>query len=205
MKKLITPSNKVIEEYLHKFDNDKDYQRYYLADNAIIKLFDKFPDNKNLEDILLKISVINDLYSTNIYATYLLAEHIQSLNIDKELKKGNSNLVNKIASGHGIKSTKSKKDRNFYSFATKYCNWHNRNEYPIYDSFVDKILKEYRNKEDFYKFKGADLHFFEKFKEVIQNFKEFYGLNKYDLKQIDKFLWMYGKEFVLEKKKGDNK
>lgn len=31
------------------------------------------------------------------------------------------------------------------------------------------------------------------FKGIINDFIEHYGLNQYDLKQIDKFLWIYGK------------
>jgi len=59
MKDLNTPTNELVDEYIDKFNND---ERYFLADNAIIKLFEKFPENKKIEDILLKISVINDLY-----------------------------------------------------------------------------------------------------------------------------------------------
>jgi len=58
MPDLKLPTNDLIDEYVNKFYAD---ERYYLADNAIIKLFEKFPENKNLDDILLKISVINDL------------------------------------------------------------------------------------------------------------------------------------------------
>jgi hypothetical protein len=127
------PSNNLIESYIDKFNRD---ERYYLADRAIEKLFNAFPENKRVEDILLKLSVINDLYNTNIYATYIMASHIQRLNIDVELKTGNSLLVSKIATGHGIISARNNKEINFYCFATKYCNWHNQDEYAIYDSFV---------------------------------------------------------------------
>ena len=54
--KLKIPSPKIISEYNRKFENNK---RYYLADQAIIKLFDKFRENNDLKDILLKVSVIN--------------------------------------------------------------------------------------------------------------------------------------------------
>src|SRR3989344_5122782 len=135
--KLETPTSYLMREYNRKFEND---ERYYLADQAIIKLFEKFKENKDIKDILLKISVINDLYSTNIFATFEMAKHILSLNIDSALEVGEPEIVNKIA-----KITLSKRKKNFYSFATKYCNWRNQSKYPIYDSFVDKILREYRD------------------------------------------------------------
>ena len=186
-----TPTTDLIKRYIKKFNND---ERYYLADQAIIKLFEAFPDNKKLEDILLKISVINDLYSTNIYGTFTMAKHIKRLEIDKKLKRGNPELVKDIATGHGIRTSRNNKEIKFYSFATKYCNWHNQEQYAIYDSFVEKILLAYRRKDNFSEFKNADLKKFKRFKSIIDDFVNFYGLNHHNLKEIDKFLWIYSKE-----------
>jgi hypothetical protein len=185
------PTNKLLDHYIDKFNQD---ERYFLADQAIINLFEAFPENKLLEDILLKISVINDLYSTNILGTFNMAKHIQKLDIDDELKNGNLIIVNKISLGHGIISKRNGKEINFYSFATKYCNWHNRDDYAVYDSFVKKVLLAYKQKDKFSDFKESDLKNFEKFKKVVLDFKHFYNLTRHDLKQIDKFLWIYGKE-----------
>ena len=191
MKQLITPSNLLINKYIKLFNED---ERYYPADQAIINLFKAFPENKKLEDILLKISVINDLYSTNIFGTFKMAKHILQLDIDKKLKKGSSEAVGMISKGHGIKTSKNNTERKFYSFATKYCNWHNRESYAIYDQYVEKILIAYQKKDGFSSFKKDDLKDFKKFKMVIGDFISFYDLTEYDLKEIDKFLWIYGKE-----------
>lgn len=186
-----TPTDEIIDAYMEKF-----YQaeRYYLADQAITNLFEKFPENKKLEDILLKISVINDLYSTNIYGTFIMARHIQKLQIDNAITAADPTIVNKIAVGHGIPKPKGSGDRNFYSFATKYCNWHNKDAYPIYDSFVHKILIAYREKDHFCSFDDGDLKDFQQFKEIIAAFKTTYALVRHNLKEIDKFLWIYGQE-----------
>jgi hypothetical protein len=191
MKELQTPTNDLLNVYIDKFNKD---ERYYLADQAIINLFNAFPNNKQLEHILLKISVINDLYSTNILGTFNMAKHIQQLDIDKDLKQGNPNTVNKISLGHGIKSNKTSKEINFYSFATKYCNWHNRDNYAIFDSFVKKVLMAYKRKDNFSDFIESDLKDFPRFKNIVLDFKMYYNLTAHDLKQIDKFLWIYGKE-----------
>lgn len=191
MTDLQTPTNKFVNTYIDKFNND---ERYYLADKAIISLFEAFPENKKLEHILLKISVINDLYSTNILGTFNMARHIQQLDIDSRLKQGDPLLVNEISSGHGIISKKNSKEINFYSFATKYCNWHNRDSYAIYDSFVNKVLIAYKRKDNFSTFIETDLKNYTKFKKVVLDFKRFYNLTDHCLKQIDKFLWIYGKE-----------
>ncbi len=191
MIKIEKPTNQLVDKYIDKFNKDK---RYKPADSAIVNLFVAFPDNKKLEDILLKISVINDLYSTNIFGTFKMAEHILRLDIDEQLKQGDPNLVNNIASGHGIRTTKYNTERNFYSFATKYCNWHNQENYALYDSFVEKVLLAYKRKDNFSDFRQTDLKEFIKFKKIIHDFINYYGLTKYNLKEIDKFLWFYGKK-----------
>jgi hypothetical protein len=191
-----TPTNELIEGYIEKFNND---DRYYPADQAITKLFRAFPANTDFEDILLKISVLNDLYSTNIYGTYVMDKHIQNLKIDDALIAGDPHIVNKIAVGHGIRSSKTNKELNFYSFATKYCNWHNLEHYAIYDSFVEKVLMEYKKLDNFSLFSKAELRDFPTFKRVILDFIGYYDLNSHNLKEIDKFLWMYGKELFPAK------
>jgi hypothetical protein len=197
MKTLLVPSNNLVEKYLRLFKKD---DRYYLADQAIVKLFEKFPENKLLQDILLKISIINDLYSTNIFGTFLLAKHIQRKRIDTALAKGDATVVNRIATGHGIKKPRSDGDRNFYSFATKYCNWHNQNEYPIYDQFVHKALVAYKNKDGFSKFEDSDLRDYKSYKTIMIEFRKAYSLTQHSLKEIDKFLWMYGKAIFQKPK-----
>ena len=188
---LRTPTNALVEKYISQFNKD---ERYFAADSAILNLFDAFPGNKKLEDILLKISVINDLYSTNIFSTYNMAKHIQSLSVDSAIQRGDAEAVHQIATGHGIRTKKKNTEINFYSFATKYCNWHNRDKYAIYDTFVHKILIAYKGRDDFSDFEEKDLKDFKSFKNIVQNFIDFYKLTRHDLKEIDKFLWIYGKE-----------
>ena len=52
----------------------------------------------------------------------------------------------------------------------------------------------YKLKDKFSDFKQIDLKDFKKFKQIIKDFSEFYKLTKHNLKEIDKFLWIYGKE-----------
>lgn len=188
---LQTPTNDLVGIYIDKIKNDL---RYSVSDKAIINLFKQFPKNKELEDILLKICVINDMYSTNILGTFRMAEHIKQLDIDNALDNAEPMVVHEIAIGHGIKTRKGDRDINFYSFATKYCNWHNKVEYPIYDSFVHKILVAYRKRDSFSEFNDADLKDFPRFKQIITDFKNRYSLTKHGFREIDNFLWMYGKE-----------
>ena len=192
---MLTPTNELVKIYVDNFNLNN---RINLSEKSIICLIDKFPDNKKIEEILLKVIAINTLYSTGILDTIKMAEWILACDIDSDIKNGKEDLVNKIAVGHGIKSSNPKNkldpsDLNFYSFSTKYCSWHNHDYYPIYDSFVKKLLVAYQKRDKFSNFKTLDLKSYSVFKKVIQDFISFYKLN-FKLKEIDEFLWAYGKE-----------
>lgn len=87
------------------------------------------------------------------FSIFPVAKHILSLDIDERLKSGDIFLVNEIQNI----TIKEGVQRKFYSFATKYCSHHNPLAYPIYDSYVEKVLKYFRKTDHFAKFKNADL------------------------------------------------
>ena len=143
---------------------------------------------------MLKVTTINRLYSTGFYDIGKMSYYIFNLKIDNELSKGELSLVNKIAYGHGISRKNSPNEIRCYSFATKYCNWHRQDAYPIYDSFVENILCEYNSRNNFSDFAKGDLRNYDKFTKVISDFIQRYSLTESNFKKIDKFLWKYGKE-----------
>ena len=186
------PSAIEVEKYLKSWNNLKNYK---LQEDALDKLFfELLPRNEEISDILLKVATLNDFYSTNIFSVYPVAEHILSLKIDERLRQGDATLVNEIQNVaiNGV-------TRKFYSFSTKYCSHHNPNEYPIYDSYVEKVLKSFRKTDRFFNFKDADLKDYQKFKNIIIAFREYYGLEKFNLKEIDQYLWQLGKEYFPNK------
>ena len=186
------PSASEVEKYLKSWKNLKNYK---LQEDALDKLFfELLPSNEEISDILLKVATLNDFYSTNIFSVYPVAEHILSLKIDERLRQGDVTLVNEIQNVtiNGV-------TRKFYSFSTKYCSHHNPNEYPIYDSYVEKVLKYFRKTDKFSKFKNADLKDYQKFKNIIIAFREYYGLEEFNLKEIDQCLWQLGKEYFPNK------
>jgi len=98
--------------------------------------FETYPLNNDLDDVLIKVCSLNDFYSTNIFSPFSVAKHIVSLGIDESLARNDLEIVNIIAK---VKMNGGK-IKNFYSFATKYCSHHKPTVYPIYDSYVDKML-----------------------------------------------------------------
>lgn len=181
------PSVELVEHYLKKWNELEDYSS---QEEAVNRVFRDYASNKELENILIKCSILNDFYSTNIFKIYPVAKHIQSLNIDTRLKDGDPTLVDEIA-----KITIGGKTKNFYSFASKFCSHHNQLDFPIYDSYVHKVLKYYRKVDRFYDFEENDLKVYPKFKNILIEFRSFYKLEKYNLKELDKYLWQFGKEY----------
>jgi hypothetical protein len=185
---MIKPNPALVDSYLKKWDN---LENYTLQEKSLGLLFNEFClGNKKLEHVLLKVTALNQFYSTNIFDAYSVAKHILKLDIDQRLQSHDRLLVNELAL-----ITIKGKQKNFYSFASKYCAHHVPKAFPIYDSFVEKMLLHYANADGFSSFKKTELKQYERFVQIVIAFQKFYGLENFSLKQIDVFLWLVGKEF----------
>jgi len=187
-----TPDENIVKSYLKKWET---LENYILQENSLSLLFNTLcPENKEIESILLKVSALNDFYSTNIFDTTTVAKHILKTDIDKNLLIGDLSIVNKIA-----RVENKGKVRNFYSFASKYCSHHQSEIYPIYDSYVEKMLMHFKKRDKYESFKLMDLKQYTRFLEVIHRFKSFYNLESFSLREIDIYLWLAGKEYFPNK------
>jgi len=106
---LPVPTEDVVKAYINQFD-----QSQTPVERALSKLFGLFPANTVLDEVLLKVVALNTLYVTGILATYKVAEHIVSLDVDPLLNARRPEVVHQIA-----KVPLGDKIRNNYSFATK--------------------------------------------------------------------------------------
>lgn len=182
------PSLDEVEKYLLSWD---ELENYHLQENALNKLFFSLcPNNRDISDVLLKASALNDFYSTNIFSIFPVAKHIINLDIDERLRAGDETLVDEMQH-----VTINGRTLHLYSFSSKYCSHHNPEKYPIYDSYVDKVLCYFRNKDGFSDFRSCDLKEYKKFKSILIQFRAFYGLERFGLKDIDKYIWQFGKKY----------
>lgn len=132
-------TNELLEQTHHQVMQTDNYGK---EDDLITNAFRRFPDNTDLEIVAFKIGLIDVTNSTNIskYKSEIsvveLAECIIKIkNIDERIKAGDPELVNEIARTNG--------KINLFSFASKYCCYHNKNVYGNDDySIFDTILKE---------------------------------------------------------------
>lgn len=182
-----------VNKYLNKWKN---LEGYTSQEEALNKLFlELLPGNSEIADILLKASCLNDFYSTRIFAIYPVAKRILSIkDLDKRLKAGDIKLVRELGN---VKIGDDK--MYFYSFATKYCSHHNPIAFPIYDSYVERVLLYFNKVDKFSSFKKKDLKNYRKFKGILLDFQRYYKLERFNLKKIDRYLWLLGKEFFPKK------
>lgn len=176
------------------------YKKYYsdfFKDSAIIKLYSKFPNNTDLDEVLAKVTLLNAFYSTQILDMDLLnvSRDIVELNIDSSIhgEKVDYDIVNRIAYG-GIFY-----QRKLYSFASKFCSFHNPAEFPIVDSYSKGMLYYMNNCEDSrfhfftHGFTQNDLNNYHNYCKVYNAFVKHFKLENISYKEIDKYLWKYAK------------
>ena len=116
----------------------------YGPENEMIsRCLKKYPANTDSDLVAMKIGLIDITNSTHLsqYKSKIsmveLANIIASIpSIDERIAEGDPEVVNEIARSNG--------KINLFSFASKYCCYHNRNLYGKDDySILDTVLKEY--------------------------------------------------------------
>jgi len=162
------------------------------AEWLLTQLFQRFPNNTDLNEVALKTKVLNLLYNTQIRAVNIVASHIIGLGIDSSLSDGSPDAVDLIA-----KVRFGDKERNNFSFASKYCNWHNPTAYPIYDVNVEACLWRYKKQDGFAKYPREGYQYPD-FLNIVTAFRNFYGLDSFTFKQLDKYLWYQGEKLLLK-------
>jgi hypothetical protein len=185
------PTHSLVQHYVSLFDND---ERYGLADRSLFAVVSVYPTNSILEHVLVKSALLNSFYNTNVFAIDKMARHIYEIDVDSSLSSGDDEVVENIAL-----LTIRGDSRRHYSFATKYCSMHYPELFPIYDSKVDEILRAYRRDFKFASFNNSDLKEYGRFREIIFSFQSFFSLANFTYKEIDKFLWFYGKDLFNSK------
>lgn len=181
------PSQKEVDSYLEKWDTNN---KYKLQERCLNLLFQNLcPSNSESEQILLKVSALNDFYSTNIFDTHSVAEHIRLIRPEDRISLGDFTIVDQIA-----RITIREKTRHLYSFASKYCSHHNPEVFPIYDKYVGRMLIHFMNKDRFTLFANKEVKVYARFVEIIRAFQNYYSLHRYTLRQLDIYLWLAGKD-----------
>lgn len=189
---------------------------YSIQEDILQKLVKDYPNHKNRAAVEVKVKLLNLLYSTYILATNRMTAHICDIkNIDSRLKVGDQSLVKEIAS-----LNIAGKDYDFYSFATKYCAFHNPKAFPIYDNIVSAVFTKLFEDGNLSPFEctrkqgvkngysktafASKLREYDFYVAVYDCFMGLYGLKgKLTYREVDAYLWgaykLAGADFEIEK------
>lgn len=168
----------------------------YGPENELItRCLQKFPDNTDPDVVAMKVGLIDITNSTHLsqhkskISMVELANIITGIpDIDAKIAAGDPEVVNEIARSNG--------KINLFSFASKYCCYHNRNLYGKDDySILDTVLKEYlpRYFDDVTKSqiqKWQDNFNYKAYNDYITNKLDEYGITiEYRKRKFDHFVW----------------
>ena len=135
----------------------------------ITRCLRRFPDNTDPDIVAMKVGLIDITNSTHLsqhkgkISMVELSNIIASIpDIDARIKAGDPEVVNLIARSNG--------KINLFSFASKYCCYHNRNIYERDDySILDTVLK-----------KHLPLYFGDVTETQIENWRKVYNYKAYN-------------------------
>jgi len=195
---LPAPTLEFVKAECDEFDREPSTQ---LGEEALDQLRVQFPGNKEISHVLLKVLVLNKLYSARVHDNDVetLARHIAALGIDPLLAEGSSRAVHLITDCPNLRL-------HYYSFATKFCSWHNATAYPIFDGNMNECLWSYKRQDPekkFAQFRREDLKDYEKLIATVNDFRSDYKLDSLTFREIDKFLWRLGAEILKERREKD--
>jgi len=181
----------ILSHHHNQFGNDMNY--------SLDKMFQSM-NNSDYFDVAVKVSALNQLYSTAIqYIEPVVAKIVEV--IDDDIMDCTEDeaiaLVDKIATVTWTSPSSGKEHtRCNLSFASKYIHFLTNKYTMIYDSYVWIVMNGYLCQA------GEEYTFnnpkdFKSFMKTFNHFKETFGLTMSNYK-IDKYLWQYGKELLLD-------
>jgi hypothetical protein len=181
------PTIEYVTEECKEFDLEPSTQ---LGENALSQLQDCFPQNVDPAHVILKAIALNRLYSARVQDQHveMIAREIAKRGIDPLLAVGSANAIDQIVECCN--------ERRYFSFATKFCSWHNPKAYVIYDGNVDECLWRYKRQDQFSRFWRYELEDYGRLAEIIADFQTYYQLGDVSVRDIDKFLWRVGDKLL---------
>ncbi|WP_323144860.1 hypothetical protein [Massilia phyllosphaerae] len=171
-------------------------------------LFSTFPDNTCLNDVQVKVAVLNTIYNTSIQYIRPVAEKINAeFKAFAKSKKGIQvspiDMVDRIATAEWDRKERGGLVmRTNLSFASKYMHFESKRDVPIYDSYIWIVMNGYLHAAGDRVTFGVPCNYAD-FYARFRQFRQRFELDRYSNYQIDKFLWQYGKaEISAYRKEG---
>ncbi len=180
------PTEYVVKNFADAFDIN-----FYKDENELKRCFLKSVNDEGVIDS--RVRTLNAQYHVHLWEKHI-REIIDFLkgegsSFEEMIHKDDPTVVKKLAERNSI---------NCFVFATKYCSFVEQNKYPIYDSLVARVLMYFHKQRPLI---DGNLNFeeirknadYETFKNIVDEFRRQYCLERCSYKDIDKFLWLVGK------------
>ena len=209
--KLLKPNEKIIKSFNSLWEKIPDKkirifedsnEEIDLCDCIDVDVFKKLKKNDNIicdeDDLKNYFVLINNNYHTRVSKIKKIVNRLSDNNINRKRDLEKEIKEKHFSVSDFVKLCRQITGRYEYSFASKVFNFIDGNKYPIVDSYVVTMLDEYNKTYEYNKkFSKTKWGDYNKYIENYDCFKKFFKLNnRYSYKDIDKFLWTYGK--VLE-------
>lgn len=191
------PDVDVVKYFSNVFDIN-----YHKTENELKSLFASEP---TAEIISNRVHRLNAIYHTRLGGDQMevLVSQLQGAGhvFEDRIKSGDSDVIEIIARYGG---------RNWFVFATKYCSFVKPEFYPIYDGLIGSVLEKFEEKLHFIKSKEVKSKKplkleryrnkcdYVSIKTVIDDFKNLPKLKGCTYRDIDKFLWLVGKNMTAD-------
>ncbi|MCR4616560.1 MAG: hypothetical protein K5669_00055 [Lachnospiraceae bacterium] len=184
------PNDSIVKSFAEAFDicfckDEEELKRLFCDSNV-----------QNDEVLNNRVRRLNALYHTHLWGK--ITEEIVTF-----LKAGGAKFEKEIKSGDicAVKKLAKRERRNCFVFATKYCSFVAPDKYPIYDSLVVKALLYFHTQKPLVEGRLSferirKTYDYATFKEIVDEFKKQYYLEKCSYKEIDQFLWLVGKNLL---------
>jgi len=173
------------------------------ADRGLERLRKHFPSNTVLSDVLVKSSAIDKLYSTRAGNVYWVADAVVAAMEDAAKPRSDGKPYTAVdivdlVSDH--KRKQHKKAKRCPSFASKYCHFFVDDwDFPIYDSFALAAVKDLLGiQRGLTPGRSEYRDFFER----IARLHTRDGLDGVRVRELDRFLWLWG-QWLFQKNKKD--
>ena len=189
--------------------NEKELKDYFNSGNNAL--------NKDRNIVLHKIFLIDYTNSTNLYrqkkkiTVFALAERITRIkDLDQKIRDGNIDIVKELAEQTYVLNTdntniteglsSNQGTVNLFSFASKYCLYHNRicydgDDYSIYDRVVANAIPHYLENTTQYSSEKCRRNMdYLSYHNYISEIIDLYGLTGKGIRRkLDHFLWFPNK------------
>lgn len=189
-------------------------KEYFLKPEKILeRLFQEY-GNEDFDEVFIKCTMLNSVYNTNLYNSEIIelskwivknAGKVDKVLTKNQLIEEDLRIVDEMTKYQdNMKNDMNRRKNNPFSFTSKYFSFSRPNDFPIYDSFVEKMLWIYQKNGVISKYNRSDLTSKTKkesryvfFKDRIDELMKQSKVTNLSYKDLDHFLWFQGKRYSL--------